>query len=78
MEGDSRSVLEATNVACETALSGLGGRAPLGVLAFDCIARKGVLGDQGIVAEVERIATYAAGARWLGSIRTGSSLVPTG
>jgi hypothetical protein len=62
MEGDSRSVLEATNVACENALSGLGGRAPLGVLAFDCIARKGVLGDEGIVAEVERIATYAAGA----------------
>jgi hypothetical protein len=32
------------------------------VLAFDCIARKGVLGDDGIVAEVERVATYAAGA----------------
>jgi len=62
MEGDSRSVLEATNVACENALSGLEGRAPLGVLAFDCIARKGVLGDDGIAAEVDRIATYAAGA----------------
>jgi hypothetical protein len=62
MEGDSRSVLEATNVACESALAGLEGQAPLGVLAFDCIARKGVLGDDGIAAEVERIATYAAGA----------------
>jgi hypothetical protein len=62
MEGDSRSVLEATNVACESALSGLDGRAPLGMLAFDCIARKGVLGDDGIAAEVERIASYAAGA----------------
>ena len=38
-----------------TALGGLEGRAPLGVFAFDCIARKGVLGDEGIVAEVERI-----------------------
>ncbi|MDQ1402813.1 MAG: hypothetical protein QOG03_1129, partial [Actinomycetota bacterium] len=33
----------------------------LGLLAFDCIARKGVLGD-GIVAEVSRIADFAAGA----------------
>lgn len=62
MEGDSGSVLEATNVACENALAGLGGREPLGVLAFDCIARKGVLGEPGIAAEVERIAAYAGGA----------------
>ena len=45
MEGDRDSVLEATNVACDQALSGLGGRSPLGLLAFDCIARKGVLGE---------------------------------
>ena len=77
MEGDSRSVLEATNIACESALAGLEGRRPLGVLAFDCIARKGVLGDDGIVAEVERIATYAAGAPVAGFLRTASSLVPT-
>jgi hypothetical protein len=61
MEGDSESVLKATNVACEGALSQLGGRAPLGLLAFDCIARKGVLGDAGIAAEVDRIADFAAG-----------------
>jgi hypothetical protein len=61
MEGDSDSVLEATNVACQSALAELGGRPPLGLLAFDCIARKGVLGD-GIVAEVSRIADFAAGA----------------
>jgi hypothetical protein len=61
MEGDSDSVLEATNVACERALSELDGHAPLGLFAFDCIARKGVLGE-GIVAEVGRIADFAAGA----------------
>ena len=61
MEGDRDSVLEATNVACEHALSELEGRPPLGLLAFDCIARKGVLGD-GVVAEVDRIADFAAGA----------------
>ena len=62
MEGDSDSVLQATDVACEQALAELGGRAPLGLLAFDCIARKGVLGDDGTVAEVGRIADHASGA----------------
>ncbi|HEX9529537.1 MAG TPA: FIST N-terminal domain-containing protein [Acidimicrobiales bacterium] len=62
MEGDSASVLGATDVACQRALAGLGGRAPLGLLAFDCIARKGVMGDDGVATEVERIAGYAGGA----------------
>jgi hypothetical protein len=62
MEGDRDSVLEATNVACEQALSGLEGRPPLGLFAFDCIARKGVLGDDGVMDEVNRIAEFAAGA----------------
>ncbi len=62
MEGDSGSVLEATDVACEQALTELEGRAPLGLLAFDCIARKGVLGDDGTAAEVGRIADHASGA----------------
>ena len=62
MEGDSESVLSATNVACEDALAALGGRPPVGVMAFDCIARKGVLGEEGIQAEVARIADYAGGA----------------
>jgi hypothetical protein len=62
MEGNYASVLEATNVACEGALAALEGRAPVGLLAFDCIARKGVLGDDGVAEEVGRIAAYAAGA----------------
>jgi len=62
MEGDIHSVLTATNVACEGALAQLGGRAPMGLLAFDCIARKGVLGEEGTVAEVDRITDYAHGA----------------
>jgi hypothetical protein len=61
MEGDSDSVLEATTVACERALSELDGQPPLGLFAFDCIARKGVLGE-GVESEVSRIATFAAGA----------------
>jgi hypothetical protein len=66
MEGDRDSVLGATDGACTQALSALGGRAPLGMLAFDCIARLGVLGDEGIVSEVERIAGFAAGAPVVG------------
>jgi hypothetical protein len=62
MDGDGASVLEATNAACRDALDALGGQAPLGLMAFDCIARRGVLGQPGIQAEVDRIAGFAAGA----------------
>jgi hypothetical protein len=62
MEGDDDSVLDATDAACGDALAALDGRAPLGFLAFDCIARKGVLGEEGIRREVDRIAGFAAGA----------------
>jgi hypothetical protein len=55
MEGDDESVLAATDGACVDALEQLGGREAKGVLAFDCIARRGVLGDSGIEREVDRI-----------------------
>ena len=62
MEGDDTSVLEATDAACEDALQALDGRPALGLLAFDCIARRGVLGDEGIRSEVERVAALGGGA----------------
>ncbi len=62
MEGDSDSVLTATDGACSDAVSQLMGADPIGFLAFDCIARRGVLGDVGIQQEVARIADHAAGA----------------
>ena len=62
MAGDEESVLEATDAACSQALQALQGRSPLGMIAFDCIARRGVLGDQGIRSEVERIAAHAGGS----------------
>jgi hypothetical protein len=62
MEGDDESVLAATDAACANALDQLGGQPPLGMIAFDCIARRGVLGDTGIGAEVARIAAAAGGA----------------
>lgn len=62
MEGDAESVLEATDAACDDSLLPLGGRPPLGMLAFDCVARRGVLGGQGIRVEIDRIAERAGGA----------------
>lgn len=62
MEGDDASVLEATDGACHDALAALAGRPPLGFVAFDCIARRGVLGEGGIRSEVDRIASFAGGA----------------
>jgi hypothetical protein len=62
MEGDDASVLEATDAACHDALAALDGRPPIGFVAFDCIARRGVLGEPGIRAEVDRIAGFASGA----------------
>jgi hypothetical protein len=32
------------------------------MVAFDCIARRGVVGDEGIQREVDRLAGFAAGA----------------
>lgn len=62
MEGDEQSVLDASDAACRDALDALGGRPPLGIVAFDCIARRGVLGDEGIRREVARIAAHAGGS----------------
>jgi hypothetical protein len=62
MEGDSGSVLDATDVAARQALDALEGQRPLGLLAFDCIARRGVLGDAGIAGEAGRLTQIAPDA----------------
>jgi hypothetical protein len=62
MEGDARSVLDATDAAGSDAIAALDDRPPLGILAFDCIARRGVLGDDGIRIEIDHLATIASGA----------------
>lgn len=62
MEGDEESVLGATDEACAAAIGAIGDRPPLGLLAFDCAARRGVLGDEGISREVERVTRQADGA----------------
>ena len=61
LEGDVESVLAATDGACEQAVSALGGAEPLGVIAFDCIARRSVLGPA-VEEEVARIGAVCGGA----------------
>lgn len=62
MEGDSDSVLRATDAACADALAPLDGAEPLGLIGFDCIARRGVLGEEGIRDEIDRIVETSGGA----------------
>ncbi|HVT75472.1 MAG TPA: FIST N-terminal domain-containing protein [Acidimicrobiales bacterium] len=78
MEGDEDSVLEATDGACSEALAGLAGHPPLGLVAFDCIARRGVLGEAGIGREIDRIATFADGAPVAGFYTYGEIARTTG
>ncbi len=61
MEGDVDTVLRATDAACQAALDGLDGRDPIGLLVFDCVARRAVLEDTGIRREVDRVAEVSGG-----------------
>jgi hypothetical protein len=78
MEGDEDSVLEATDGACAEAVAGLKGEPPLGLVAFDCIARRGVLGEPGIHREIDRIAAFAGGAPVAGFYTYGEIARTTG
>lgn len=62
MEGDESSVLDATDGACGAARTQLDGADPIGLVVFDCIARRGVLGERGIGTEIDRIHEQFPGA----------------
>ena len=57
--GDADTILSATEEACHLALEGLGGRRPLGLIAFDCVSRKCALGAEGTAREVALIENQA-------------------
>jgi len=65
-EGDAESILDATDVACQSAMDGLGGRPPIGLLTLSCVGSRAVLGDEGIQQEVARITRRAKGAPFAG------------
>ncbi|MFM7315036.1 MAG: FIST signal transduction protein [Cyanobium sp.] len=55
MQGDAHSVLEATQIACQTAADALDGEPLKGMLLFDCVARRSVLADDRVREEIQRI-----------------------
>ncbi len=62
MEADISAVLAATTVAGYASVAALGGASPLGMLAFDCVARRSILGQEGIEKEIHGLADAASGA----------------
>ena len=62
MEADISAVLAATTVAGYASVAALGGSSPLGMLAFDCVARRSILGQEGIEKEIHGLADAAGGA----------------
>jgi hypothetical protein len=66
MDGDTDTILAATDAACQDAIDGLGGRPPLGMLTLSCAALRAVLGDDGIRREGARLDKWADGAPFAG------------
>jgi hypothetical protein len=66
MTGDTESILDATDAACQNALAGLAGHTPIGMLTFSCAALRAVLGDDGVRRESERLAKWAGGTPFAG------------
>jgi hypothetical protein len=62
MEGDAESGLQAAGNACEEAVAALGGQRPLGLLAFDCVSRRRLLGEERTRASVSQMLELSDGA----------------
>jgi hypothetical protein len=60
-EGDCASTIDAVGVACDQAIGQLNGAKPIGAIAFNCAARRAVLGDDGAQLEVAEIAKHLGG-----------------
>ena len=58
MRGDDASVLDAAGVACTEALDDLDGAPAIGMVAFDCMARRAVMGNR-LSEEIQRIRELA-------------------
>lgn len=61
MEGDAGTVADGTRAACEALLAELDGAEPVGVVAFDCVARRTILGDAALAEEVATITGHVPG-----------------
>jgi hypothetical protein len=61
MEGDADSGLSAAERASREAVAELGGQPPLGLLAFDCVSRRRLLGDERTRTSVDRMLESSGG-----------------
>ncbi|MEE9417145.1 MAG: FIST N-terminal domain-containing protein [Acidimicrobiales bacterium] len=78
MKGDTDSVVSATTTAAERAISQLGPNPPLGVIGFDCVARRGVLGNAGIRSEVDALSSALPSTTPIGGFYTYGEIARTG
>jgi hypothetical protein len=66
MEGDAETLLVAAGDACREAVEALGDTPPLGLLAFDCVSRSDMLGEEGTRQEMGQMIKEAGGAPVVG------------
>jgi hypothetical protein len=62
MEGDAESGLDAAGDACEEAATAVGQARPLGLLAFDCVSRQRLLGEERTRTSVGYLRERSGGA----------------
>ncbi|HEX8629517.1 MAG TPA: FIST N-terminal domain-containing protein [Catenuloplanes sp.] len=74
MEGDAESAVAAAADACRDAVQALGGGAPLGLIAFDCVSRSHMLGERGTRREVRRMREHIGDAPLTGVYTWGEIL----
>ncbi|MEV6492271.1 FIST N-terminal domain-containing protein [Actinoplanes sp. NPDC051633] len=70
MDGDPAALIAGAADSCAEALEGLGGRAPLGVLAFDCAGRRSKLGLDGMQQEMAAMRDVLGGTPYAGFYTT--------
>ena len=66
MEGPRESLVEGAAQSCAEAVEGLGGKTPLGVLAFDCGGRRGRLGEDGMADEMRAMRSVLGSTPYAG------------
>jgi hypothetical protein len=78
MNGDRQSVIDATMTSARQALAQLDGRPPLGVVAFDCVARRSVVGAETVADEIEALKTPMPLGTPIGGFYTYGEIARTG
>jgi hypothetical protein len=71
MEADHEALIQGATDSCREALDGLGGKVPLGVLAFDCGVRRGRLGPDGMQEEMAAMRSALGNTPYAGFYTSG-------